>query len=124
MIELGKTEEVLSHSQITASLSSDTHTDTHTDIHTQTAPTIRDSEDIYTDEKSTQQSSPSLCYAMMNDEMVAYYTGLEGKAKFDLVLNSLGPAAYHLNFRNGEVPNMTVKNQLLIKLCLVFFIHG
>ena len=45
-----------------------------------------------------------------------YYTGLKDYDKFRYVLATLGPAAYHLKYRWGTTPSMTIENQFLVTL--------
>lgn len=49
-------------------------------------------------------------------KLLKYYTGLEHSAHFDYVLNTLGPAAYHLKYRWRKPNRPKVENQFLITL--------
>ncbi|RLU16116.1 hypothetical protein DMN91_011875 [Ooceraea biroi] len=51
-----------------------------------------------------------------NPKGVAYYTGLECFEKLELVLRSLGPAAYELTYRYGNVVNVAVEDQFIMTL--------
>ncbi|XP_013420404.1 uncharacterized protein LOC106180817 [Lingula anatina] len=51
-----------------------------------------------------------------NDKMLNYYTGLQNHEHFVYVLSTLGPAAYHLNYRWRKPINISVENQLLLTL--------
>lgn len=50
-----------------------------------------------------------------NPDIVSYYTGLESVDKLNVVLQSLGPAAYELNYRYN-VENIEVEDQFLMAL--------
>lgn len=47
---------------------------------------------------------------------VHFYTGLENYLKFCFVLNTLGPAAYHLNYIYHSVVSVSIPDQFLIVL--------
>ena len=51
-----------------------------------------------------------------NDPKIALMTGLESYRKFWFVLQTLGPAAYQLNYRWSQSDNVSVENQFLITL--------
>ncbi|XP_018377308.1 PREDICTED: uncharacterized protein LOC108770301 [Trachymyrmex cornetzi] len=51
-----------------------------------------------------------------NSKSVSYYTGFESLEKLKLVLHSLGPSAYELTYRYGNVVNVAVEDQFLITL--------
>ena len=45
-----------------------------------------------------------------------FYTGLHDYNRFKFVLNTLGTAAYHLNYYNGQTPSLPVEDQFLLTL--------
>lgn len=49
-------------------------------------------------------------------EGIHYYTGLECYEKFKMVLHTLGPAAYELNYYHGVTPTLSVENQFFLTL--------
>ena len=51
-----------------------------------------------------------------DDKAIHFYTGLESYLKFMFVLNTLGPAAYCLNYIYHSVENISVPNQLFMTL--------
>ena len=51
-----------------------------------------------------------------SNDQLHYFTGLETYAKFCLVLDSLGPAAYELNYYSGWAPPISVEDQFLLTL--------
>ena len=51
-----------------------------------------------------------------NPKMLRYYTGLEHSAHFDYVLNTLGPAAHHLQYRWRKPTKPAVEDQFLMTL--------
>ena len=51
-----------------------------------------------------------------NPKMLQYYTGLDDYRHFQYVLQSLGPAAHHLEYRWSTPQKMSVENQLLLTL--------
>ncbi|XP_014681283.1 PREDICTED: uncharacterized protein LOC106820842 [Priapulus caudatus] len=50
------------------------------------------------------------------DEEIHYYTGLGDRSRFNLVLYSLGDAAYHLNYYKKAIPKISIANQLYLTL--------
>ena len=40
-----------------------------------------------------------------------FYTGLENYQNFKFVLDTLGVAAYHLNYYDGTLPNIGIEDQ-------------
>ncbi|XP_068084853.1 uncharacterized protein [Anabrus simplex] len=70
---------------------------------------------------SETQTCVSKAYYSIDDfkndkEGMMYFTGLESYEKFKLVLQSLGPAAYELQYRWGQIISVGVEDQLLITL--------
>ena len=57
---------------------------------------------------------------IVNDPQgIHFYTGLENYQNFKFALDTLGVAAYHLNYYDGTLPNIGIGDQLfctLIKL--------
>ena len=53
---------------------------------------------------------------MANPKMLQYYTGLDDYRHFQYVLQSLGPAAHHLDYRWRTPQTLSVENQLLLTL--------
>jgi hypothetical protein len=51
-----------------------------------------------------------------NSEAIHFYTGLETYDKFKFVLQTLGPAAYHLNYRYSNVTQLSVEDQFFMAL--------
>ena len=51
-----------------------------------------------------------------DSEAVHFYTGLETYQKFLMVLHTLGPAAYNLNYYHGVSPNLSVEDQFFLVL--------
>lgn len=51
-----------------------------------------------------------------DNEGILFYTGLESYVKFMFVLNTLGPAAYNLNYLYHHVISISVPNQFFITL--------
>ena len=47
---------------------------------------------------------------------IHFYTGLDNYTNFKFVLDTLGPAAYELNFFDGNVPNISVEDQFFLTL--------
>lgn len=87
------------------------------DTSTQTPHIIKDSIGVEHYNMETQHTTPPLSYDTMDNRMISYHTGLECKEKFQLVLQSLGKAAYELNYYvPHEVPSISIDNQLLITL--------
>ena len=52
----------------------------------------------------------------LNPKVLQYYTGLDNSEHFDFILTTLGPAAYHLNYRWRRPLKPSIENQLLITL--------
>lgn len=57
----------------------------------------------------------SYCYLKRKKNAIHYYTGLNTEL-FDMVLRTLGPAAYELKYKWSQVNNITVENQFLMTL--------
>ena len=53
---------------------------------------------------------------MMKPKLLQYYTGLNCTEHFHYVLDTLGPAAYHLNYRWRTPQTLNVTNQFLLTL--------
>jgi hypothetical protein len=53
---------------------------------------------------------------LLDDSALHYYTGLETRAKFDMVLATLGPAAYELVYYHGCKPSLCIEDQFLLTL--------
>ena len=51
-----------------------------------------------------------------DDAGIHFFTGLENYLKFKFVLNTLGPAAYCLNYIYHNVGNISVENQFFLVL--------
>lgn len=51
-----------------------------------------------------------------DDGQISLMTGLETYDKFTYVLQTLGPAAYHLNYRWSQTETLSVDNQFLLTL--------
>ena len=66
------------------------------------------------------QTTPLPMFSVDNfvkdDKAIHFYTGLESYLKFMFVLNTLGPAAYCLNYIYHSVENISVPNQLFMTL--------
>lgn len=71
-------------------------------------------------EVQTYNDQPQKIYALnlaSDPELLHFYTGLENYAKFKFVLNTLGPAAYVLQYYGGVRPvTLTVEDQFLLTL--------
>ncbi|KAJ8671839.1 hypothetical protein QAD02_003098 [Eretmocerus hayati] len=52
----------------------------------------------------------------LRSDLILHFTGLENYKKFELVLLSLGPAAYHLKYVRKQVDDISVPNQLFLVL--------
>lgn len=66
--------------------------------------------------QTSQWSRLSIDELKFQPKMMKYYTGLENSHHFDYVLYTLGPAAYHLQYRWRKPSTVSVPNQLLITL--------
>jgi hypothetical protein len=90
-------------------VSTETATDEISDI--ENTPTFLD---------SFSQTEKQPLFAVENfendDEAVHYYTGLETYAKFIFTLQSLGPAAYCLNYLFFQVQGISIPNQYFMTL--------
>ncbi|KAK3108230.1 hypothetical protein FSP39_003597 [Pinctada imbricata] len=53
---------------------------------------------------------------MTDSAGIHFYTGLETYSRFQLVLRSLGPAAYCLNYHGHQVLNLSVENQFFMTI--------
>ena len=66
------------------------------------------------------QTAPQPMFSIENfskdDKAIHFYTGLESYLKFMFVLNTLGPAAYSLNYIYHSVEKISVPNQLFMAL--------
>ena len=49
-----------------------------------------------------------------DDAGIHFYTGLENYSRFEFVLRSLGPAAYHLEYTSHRVENLSIPNQFFM----------
>lgn len=68
---------------------------------------------------STQtERSVTQMYSAKNfdDNGIHFYTGLETYGKFCMVLNSLGPAAHHLEYYYKIKPRLTIEDQFFLTL--------
>lgn len=66
-----------------------------------------------------KQNGKKFCFFdvdMFDDIMLHFYTGLECRDKFDMVLRTLGGEQSHLQYRTGHTPTMTIPNQFLLTL--------
>ena len=51
-----------------------------------------------------------------DDKAIHFYTELETYNKFSFVLNTLGPAAYYLNYINFQVVDISIEDQFFVTL--------
>ena len=51
-----------------------------------------------------------------DDKAIHHYTGLESYAKFSFVLQTLGPAAKHLNYKCGQYESISTENKFFLML--------
>ena len=51
-----------------------------------------------------------------DDAGIHFYTGLENYSRFEFVLRSLGPAAYHLEYTSHRVENLSIPNQFFMTM--------
>lgn len=65
---------------------------------------------------SQTDPQPFFTVCSMNDEMIHFYTGLENKEKFCMVLRTLGPAQDCLMYHGDISPSISVGNQFLLTL--------
>ncbi|XP_050415275.1 uncharacterized protein LOC126829417 [Patella vulgata] len=68
---------------------------------------------------SIQTPRQSILYAscfMFDDAAMLFYTGLANYEDFCFVLNSLGEAAFHLNYLYNQVELLSIENQFMLTL--------
>jgi hypothetical protein len=63
-----------------------------------------------TSDYSCRQLISSKTFAL-DPKAFHYYTGLENYDKFYMILCTLGPAAYNLNYFSGVKPSLSVEDQ-------------
>jgi hypothetical protein len=72
---------------------------------------------MQTDATSTSQTSQMISIVHMTDSQLHYFTGLECRQKFTLVLATLGEEAHNLNYYYPQSkPSLSIADELLLTL--------
>lgn len=58
----------------------------------------------------------SICHFVDEPNTIHFYTGLESYDKFTFVLQTLGPAVYHLNYIYSNVTQLSVEDQFFMTM--------
>ncbi|XP_014675613.1 PREDICTED: uncharacterized protein LOC106815637 [Priapulus caudatus] len=66
--------------------------------------------------QSTESCSYSARKFLFDDKGMQFYTGLDSYKKIELVLNTLGPAAYSLYYFNDTLPSLSVPDHFFLTL--------
>lgn len=73
-------------------------------------------DDIWDIRATTECDRQLFSVDKLTDDAIHHYTGLTCRAKFDMVLETLGEARFFLNYHYTTTPSLSIPNQFLLTL--------